>query len=59
MTNVVVEINLETVVSFSEKDDAALLAAAEHIKKNIFEFITKHQADFKTKVFCELEEVVA
>jgi hypothetical protein len=56
MTNLVVELNLETVISFSEEDDAAMLAAAEHIKKNWFDFITKHRDDLFVKVFCEIEE---
>ena len=54
--NMVVEINLETVVSCGEKDDAVLEAAARHFKKNWFDFICKHKDSFEIKVFCELEE---
>ena len=56
MTRMVVEINLETVISFSEKNDAVLLAATEDIKNNWLKFINEHQANFDVKVFCELEE---
>ena len=56
MTNLLVELNLETVISFSAEDDAALMAAAEYIKKNWFKFVDKYKDLFVVKVFCELEE---
>ena len=54
--NMIVEINLETVVSCEGMDDNALSSAAEHFKDNCFDFIRRHQNDFKVKVLCELEE---
>lgn len=54
--DMIVEINLETVVSYEGLDDAALLVAAEHFKNNCFEFIDKHRNSLKVKVFCELKE---
>ena len=50
----IVEINLETVISLQDKTDAEVLAIAQGIKDNWFEFAKANRSSFKINTYCEL-----
>lgn len=56
MQKLFVEYNLETYISFEEKDEAEILATTQFIKENWIEYLNNNKDNFKVNILFELGE---